>query len=287
MAFIKPQLASPEGGLADGISAWVMEEKFDGHRLIVEVEAGLSNLLSEAKRVTAWSRNGKRRVLPRHLEDALGWLPVGIFDGELLVPGQRSYGVTELVNSDRLAFVCFDLLEVNGDSVRDLSLRERRAMLEFIFQHPVVAALTCLRVAEQRPCVNVETVEAWRDEIWARDGEGLILKRATSRYVAGKRSKDWVKIKQLRTAVLTVTGWQASRGKINDRGKFACAVIVDDKGHETTVKTRDDDTIATLEAEARKTGRQPFLGRRLRIEYQERTPDGNYRHPRWDRWENE
>ena len=30
----------------------------------------------------------------------------------------------------------------------------------------------------------------------------------------------------------------------------------------------------------------PAIGRKLRVDYQEVTPDG-YRHPRWDRWEDE
>jgi ATP-dependent DNA ligase len=167
-------LASPEKW-PTLFTDWVMEEKLDGHRLIVEVEAGPNSLLSDARRVTAWSRNEKRRVLPAHLEDALGWLPVGIFDGELLVPGHRSYGVTELVNGDKLVFVAFDLLEVDGTNMRDLALRERRALLEVIFGHPVITALPCVRLAEQRPTVNRETVETLRDKVWAGDGEGLIL----------------------------------------------------------------------------------------------------------------
>lgn len=294
MAFLKPQLASPtDSAFPLGLhsvdwSKWVMEEKLDGHRLIVEVEPGLSSLLSEAKHVTAWSRNGKPRALPTHLNDALGQLPVGIYDGELLVPGHRSYDVTELVNSDRLCYVAFDILEAERVSVRDTDLMTRRMLLDLIFRHPAVEPNKFVQLAEQRKCGTIDAVEDWRDEVWARDGEGLILKHVTSHYIPGKRSKAWVKIKQLRSAVLTVTGWQSSRGKVNDRGQWAIAILTDDEGHQTTVKTPDDETIAQLNREAMKNnGRPPFVGRRLRIEYQERTPDGLYRHPRWDRWNDE
>jgi bifunctional non-homologous end joining protein LigD len=294
MGFVKPQLATPTAdafvlGLhCANWADWVMEEKLDGHRLIVEVEPGPGSLLSDSRKVTAWSRNAKVRALPSHLEEQLGRLPAGVFDGELLVPGHRSYGVTELVNSDRLVFVAFDVLRVMRTEVLEEPLTTRRLILRSIFEHFAIQSCPHLRLVEQRPCVNASTVEAWRDEVWARDGEGLILKRTASRYVPGKRSKDWAKVKQLRSATLTVTGWLPSRGKLNDRGKYAIAIIVDDQGHETTVKAKDDATIAILETEARRLGgRAPFLGRRLRIEYQERTPDGLYRHPRWDRWEDE
>lgn len=290
MPFIAPQLASPlpADWSALNLKGWVMEEKFDGHRLIVEVGDGLNSLLSDARHVKAWSRYGKTRELPPHLAEQLGRLPAGIFDGELLVPNHRSYGVTERTNIDRLCFVAFDVLEVRGTSVMDMTLSHRREMLQFIFTHPGVRILCPnLKLAAQRPCVDHATVHAWRDEVWARDGEGLILKKLSETYVPGKRPKTWIKIKQLRTAVVRVVGWQPSKGKILARGQFAVAVVEDDDGNTTTVKTKDDATIISLELEARRRGRAPFIHRRLRIEYQERTPDGSYRHPRWDRWEDE
>lgn len=295
--FIKPMLASPierllfTPGFA-GNHAWVMEEKLDGHRLVVEVHAELASLLApDVNRVTAWSRNGKPAFaaqggLPAHMLDALGRLPVGIYDGELLVPGHRSYGVTELANSDRLVFVAFDLLEAEGVPTHSLALTERRLLLDLIFRHPRVEAVRGLRLAEQRPARTMKDVEAWRDEVWARDGEGLILKYRGATYRPGKRTPDWIKIKALRSAVLKVEGWQASRGKLNDRGPFAIVQLVDDEGHGVTVKVKDDETLKTVETEAR-SRKIPFVGRRLRIEFQERTPDGSYRHPRWDRWEDE
>jgi bifunctional non-homologous end joining protein LigD len=297
MAFIKPQLASPSdeksfARVKADPTQWVMEEKLDGHRLIVEVRDEPADLLSESKRVVAWSRNGKpfnnaSKGLPPHLEEQLGWLPVGIYDGEVLVPGHRSYGVTELFNADRLVFVCFDVLEIKGTNVRDLALFDRRRMLGFIFEHPVVAAMTHIKLVPQYDISMWARVEELRDDVWARDGEGLILKRRTSYYVAGKRSKDWIKIKQERTAVLRVVGWEVSRGKLVDRGDFAIVLLEDDNGNRTTVKTKDDATLVAIAKEAAEVDGPPFIGRQLRIDYQERTPDGLYRHPRWDRWENE
>jgi ATP-dependent DNA ligase len=106
-------------------------------------------------------------------------------------------------------------------------------------------------------------------------------------YRPGKRDKSWIKIKKLRSAVLTVTGFQPSKGQIINRGPFATVVLKDEQGNVTTVKTRNDAEIAKLEAQAVAGAAHPAIGRKLRIEFQERTVDGSYRHPRWDRWENE
>jgi hypothetical protein len=74
--------------------------------------------------------------------------------------------------------------------------------------------------------------------------------------------------------------------------------LEDDRGNRTSVKTKDDFELAQFEKQAlaglQKVGdmvvaipAHPAIGRKLRIEYQDWTPRGGYRHPRWDRWEAE
>jgi ATP-dependent DNA ligase len=140
-----------------------------------------------------------------------------------------------------------------------------------------------------------------RDEVWASDGEGLILKRCSAPYQIGKRSKDFIKIKALRSEIMTVIGFVPSHGLINNRGLYATIVVQDSDGIVTTVKTRNDLECRLLEREGpqilewretRYMGKpmkmiinHPAIGRKLRIEYQEKTfPDNNYRHPRFDHW---
>jgi hypothetical protein len=85
-------------------------------------------------------------------------------------------------------------------------------------------------------------------------------------------------------------GFTQSRGKIIDRGPYAAVLLRDAAGNETTVKTLNDVELDRFEQEWPSTAgveHHPAVGRKLRIEYQERTPDGSYRHPRWDRWEDE
>lgn len=293
MPFLKPMLASP---MPEGFSIrpgeWAVETKFDGHRLLVEVSAGVqgqAGLFTDGKTVRAWSRHGLPRILPVHLMEALGQFPEGLYDGELLVPGLRSFGVTELTNSPALVFTVFDLLELLGHSLVAKPYDERRSYLAEMFNREHIQKLSkAVQLAQSQ---NVETMIMVRSicqAVWDADGEGLILKRRKSPYCSGKRSKDFIKMKQLRSAVLEVVGFAPGKGLIVDRGPYAMVLLRDAEGQETSVKTLNDKELYRfqVDAAASELG-HPAIGRKLRIEYQERTTDGSYRHPRWDRWENE
>jgi len=282
MSFVAPALASPLKDHLITPNLWSAEEKFDGHRLIVRVGDKTSRTLFEAANdetgIRAWSRDEKDRILPPHLRESLRRLPDGIYDGELLVPGRRSFDVTVLENVNKLVFMVFDVVQLLG---RDLTFQapvmasydERRSLLEEIFrdERPGV------KLAWSKIIKSRDEISVLAKEVWARDGEGLILKRRASPYAPGKRTKDWLKIKQLRSAVLTVIGFTAGT-----MGQHSVTLLRDEEGYETSVKWKNLDLLRQVESDPDK-----FVGRRLMIEYQERTPDGGYRHPRWDRWETE
>lgn len=281
--FIAPMLASPLPSLTVVESGgWVAEEKYDGHRVIVLVSDTASSLFGDVN-VYAWSRHGLPRSLPPHLRESLqGALPPGLYDGELLAPSAHSYGVTELRYADQLTLVIFDVLRIAQRDVMSLPYTQRRALL-----CNVITQTTHVFPSFAWPVESVAQVTGLRDGIWSRDGEGLILKHEKSLYLPGKRSKLWLKVKQLKSAPLRVIGWQSSKGEKIDRGPFAIVVLQDDNGVVTKVKTRDNAMIADVELKSQQTGTVPYLHRVVWIEYQEKTPDGKYRHPRFDRWDDE
>jgi bifunctional non-homologous end joining protein LigD len=43
--------------------------------------------------------------------------------------------------------------------------------------------------------------------------EGVVAKRLESRYTPGKRSRDWVKVKNFRTQEVVIGGWTAGKGR--------------------------------------------------------------------------
>lgn len=289
MAFIQPMLAEKmEDTMKIEPGIWAADEKLDGHRLVVEVTGKPMDLFSP-RTVQGWSRDGLIRVLPSQIVEAMVKFPVGIYDGELLVPGKRSYGVTDLRFTKSLIYAIFDILQLMDQDTMDLSYDDRRSLLEEMFarkelRHPAAVLVPSCHINSRADLDKV------LKEIWARDGEGVILKRRSAIYRPNKRSKDFLKIKQLNHGVATVIGFIQSTGKIQDRGPYGIVLLEDDKGIKLRVKTKNDAQCRTFEADATRVGilnRHPAIGRRLCFDYHERTPRGEYREPRWDRWEDE
>lgn len=287
MKFITPMFAAKmKEGFDPSSGEWVSEEKFDGIRIIATVDREVPEDLLTDCTVRTYSRNGIVHLVPPHLRASLRRLPTGIYDMEMFVPRLRSYGATRLSNADQLEVRVFDLLHLHDEDTMDLPLRDRRALLEEMFSRPEVRTET-MQLAEQRPVASLDQIREHRNEVWARDGEGLIIKNLDSIYrPKSRRQNVWIKVKALRSALMTVVGFEPSKGEVFDRGPYATVVLEDREGCRTTVKTRNDEEIAKFEREASVLGpaHHPAIGRMLWIEYQERTPDKGYRHPMWDRW---
>lgn len=273
----KPGLKALTGLLAMGC---VAEEKYDGERLIVAVLQGQRDY-------RAWSRNGLPRLLPEHVVEELLKLPWGLYDGELRVPGKKSYAVKQRPLELQRGYVIFDVLELLGVSTRDETYERRRAYLTYMVEEGALAVEGAVMLSTAWPVMTVEMVETLLNAVWQAGGEGLILKRTKSRYSVGKRPKgDWVKLKKKAEACLTVIGFAPGQGLIQDNGPYARVLLRDDEGYETSVKTKNHKELAAFDALG-PSGISTMLGRRLWIAFQERTKDHGYREPRWTRWAEE
>jgi bifunctional non-homologous end joining protein LigD len=285
---------------------WVAEEKFDGHRMLVRVHPRVEGKTysSNQLNVLAWSRLGNYRNLPKHLIEILSMLPPALYDGELVVPRGYSSNVTDLSNEKLLHYIAFDVVERHEDSVIMHPWQERRMMLEKLFTDGRVSPESAVRLSTYMTVRDWDHVTEMVGAIWDQGGEGIILKEISSRYEPGKRRKTWLKVKELQSECMTVIGFTPTQGEIMDRGEFACAVVEDPEGFVTVVKTLNDFELTQLNLQSKmvkgeaqyaevKLGARkvkyrtnhPSVGRKLWIEYQSRTPDGSYRHPRWDHWD--
>lgn len=251
---------------------YVVEEKFDGHRLMVRVESGM---------LTAWSRLGKdsMKKLSADLQQELLRLPNCVVDGEIIVGGSQggySSDVARLENRAKLHFVLFDVLEIDGNQCIREPYVKRRELLTVLYT-AVQKELTKVRLSVAFPVLRRQDIEETAERIWENRGEGIIIKSLSAPYEPGKRRRAFLKHKQCGTAVLEIIGWESGT-----TGPQNVAVLRDYKGITTKVKVLDDLTRARVAREHKE-----MIGRRLQIEFHERTPDGNYRHPRWDRFEDE
>jgi DNA ligase-1 len=178
---------------------WLAEWKWDGIR---------AQLIRRGGRSWLWSR-GEELLNGRfpEVESVAALLPDGtVLDGELLpwkddapLPfaqlqrriGRKSIG-TRLLAEVPVALLAFDLLEHGAADLRERPLDERRALLGALLARLPAGRIAC------SPAVELPSWDAARDARAAartRGAEGLMLKRRSSRYGAGRRRGDWWKWK--------------------------------------------------------------------------------------------
>jgi len=125
---------------------------------------------------------------------------------EILKRFRRKYNVEKLAAQIPLRLFLFDLIYLDGKSVTDLPLRERRGLLEKIADPAYLA--------DQILSGSAEAAEGIYRQALAAGHEGLILKNPSSVYAPGKRGKNWLKIKPvMETLDLVVIGAKWGEGR--------------------------------------------------------------------------
>ena len=244
---------------------WVLEEKFDGERVTIRVQDG---------QVGCWSRPGAGKTvgnehpLPEAIVAELAKLPNVVVDGEDYVPGGFCSDVTRLDMVDKRRVVLFDLLETFGQSTMSLPYSERRDGLDLVVAH--MGGTELVTVAEVMP-VTVDAVKG----IWARGGEGVIVKKLTSTYRPGWRSTEWIKVKTIGHETVTITGFE--KGKAASSTPWSVTLFRRDNGKTGKCSTLNNATVEDVKKDPSK-----YIGKRLVIDHRGFTPSGLFRHGGWD-----
>jgi DNA ligase D-like protein (predicted ligase) len=198
LEFVKPMLAKPASRLPAGAD-WVYELKLDGYRALVMKKRGV---------VTVFSRRGNNLNgwFPS-IAAAFSFLPDDtIVDGEVVVLDQRGVpSFSDLQNSrftsESLYFYIFDLIAYRGRDLRKLPLLDRRSLLEGPVLKGMRDPIRLSAVFDASP--NKLVAAAKKTGL-----EGVIAKRASSRYETGERSGSWVKYKTNKGQELVIGGYK-------------------------------------------------------------------------------
>jgi bifunctional non-homologous end joining protein LigD len=92
---------------------------------------------------------------------------------------------------NRRIFAAFDLLEVDGDSLLEVPLLERRRHLEGVLAPSLNVRLT--------PYVS-RGLRSWRDTLAAQGFRRVVLKNWNSTYAAGRTTRDWLVVEKINPA---------------------------------------------------------------------------------------
>lgn len=186
--------------------AFRYEVKWDGVRALVGIRDGALRI---------WLRKGKEiaRCFPE-LDPLLADKKPVILDGELIVLDesnrpdfsrivrrlrlQRPEAIEHARQTMPAVFMVFDLLQLGNHDLRPQPWRQRREILQ----------------QTVRPSAHVQLVESFADgfglfQVTKQLGlEGIVAKRIDSRYVSGKRHRDWFKIKHFQEVEASIGGLQ-------------------------------------------------------------------------------
>jgi bifunctional non-homologous end joining protein LigD len=267
---------------------WIFERKLDGVRCLAHRDRDGLRLVSRTDR----SMNGDYP----ELVEALQHEPHDDFviDGEVVAFDSRgitSFSRLQRRHRERVAifYYVFDLLRLGREDVRELPLRERKALLR--------QALRFKGHVRFSPHRNEHGEELFRDA--CRKGlEGLMAKRADSPYRA-TRSSDWRKLKCHAEQELVIGGYTAPQGSRTDFGALMVGYFEDGRlRYAGKVGTGfDHATLRDLGKRLRKLERadSPFVDVHPiprgthwvepelvgQIAFTEWTRDGRLRHPRF------
>jgi len=221
---IKPMLASPEPS-AESImersgGKWWVEDKFDGIRC---------QLHKKDDRVELYTRDLKRvsDTFPEII-NAAKTLPFScVLDGELLAFSggkalpfsslQKRLGRKEadlfLQEQIPLAYMAFDCMSLEGETLLHLPWRERRHALGRCLGG-TDSVSSVLQIGPASPASDVVTIDALFLRARAAGNEGLIIKDPDSRYTPGRRGLSWLKLKKAyATLDVVVTAVEVGHGK--------------------------------------------------------------------------
>lgn len=191
---------------------WFFELKWDGYRALAYFDEG---------RVSFRSRGGLD-LGQRYPELGKVTSPRNaVVDGEIVAMGDDGKPSFFLLGRSPAQFIAFDLLFLDGDRA-SLPFEERRRLLESMeLTGPVV-------VTDLVP----EEGEALFRAVEDQGLEGVVAKRAGSRYHPGKRSPDWRKVVCRRTTTAVVGGYLHGGGnRASVFGSLLLGKWVDDQLH--------------------------------------------------------
>ena len=193
---------------------WAYEVKWDGVRAIAYCEVGSLRLESRRLREIT-SHYPELRALAAELgsRDAVLDGEVVAFDDEGKPSFERLQGRMNLASEtavrrrmgDRpVTYLVFDLLYLDGRSLVDLPYVERRERLE---------ELGLDGAHWQTPSYHRGEGKALLELTKQRGLEGLVAKRLDSRYLPGRRTRAWLKVKNTRSQELVIGGWLPGQGR--------------------------------------------------------------------------
>jgi DNA ligase-1 len=252
------------------------EEKYDGVRVIAKGnKSGFQFYTRAFNELDKSKLSGIESDLIKVLSDSETSQDV-FFDGELTDLNRKSVSgkVTQILKGTApddidkgFIFNVFDVeksevLESGKGSTPYLKRRQDlESLLEFL------PPSSSIKLARQWVADTMEEVHGIYDQIISLGGEGVILKCADHVYEC-KRSRNWVKLKQIQDCDLEIVGWYPGEGK---REGYIGGLICTDASRTLEVRIGSGFTDADLKSLSQNA--DDLIGRITAVQYNETITD--------------
>ncbi len=216
--FVKPMLARQAEKAFDD-KDWLFEIKWDGYRAIAN---------KSKKEILLYSRNGLnfQQTYPIVVDQLKKIKAQAIVDGEIVVlndEGKPDFQFLQHYSENQnrpIQYHIFDLLELSGKDTTGLSLIERKELLQKIIpENPVIKYSDHI----------LEKGKSFFQVSEEQNLEGIMAKKIDSKYFPGKRTSDWLKIKNHKTAEAIIAGYTPPEGS---RKYFGSLILAFKKGNK-------------------------------------------------------
>jgi bifunctional non-homologous end joining protein LigD len=222
-ADIQPMLATLVDKPVDE-PGWMYEVKWDGYRAIAYMNEG---------KVEIRSRNNKsfeEKYYP--IVNALRkWGINAVVDGEIVVVNEKGlpdFGDLQNWRSEadgNLAYYVFDILYFEGKDLMNVTLTDRRAILQSL-----APQIPDIKISENFSATGTEFFEL-ADKMGL---EGIMAKKETSVYTPNARSKEWLKIKTEKHQELVIGGYTKNEGTPKKFSALLLGLFRDGAFHHVT-----------------------------------------------------
>jgi len=217
----RPQLATLTDEAFDN-EEWIFETKFDGYRALAQIKENDVQLISR----NCISFNLKYPALVEALKSIKKDM---ILDGEVVVEDAKGKSnfqwlqhLEDFPEKGKLKFYVFDILYFAGFDLRQLELLDRKKILKALLpKHKSII------YSDHEIGKGIKAFEA----VKKKSGEGIIAKKATSKYNEGKRTKDWLKIKTDQQQEMVIGGFTDPQGSRKGLGALLCGYYKGDEFH--------------------------------------------------------
>ncbi len=181
---------------------WLFEIKWDGYRAVTE---------KKENEILLYSRNGInfQYTYPIIVDQLQHIKQDAVLDGEVVVlndEGQPDFQLLQHYSENQdqpIQYYIFDLLKLNGHETTDLSLIERKELLQKIIPENEVIKYSDHIFEYGKSFFQVSK---------EKNLEGIMAKKIDSKYYSGKRTSEWLKIKHHKTQEAIITGYTEPAG---------------------------------------------------------------------------